>query len=83
MPHPRVHFPELPDAKPVGHNEEHLVLEIPQARDAGEFHVGDVLYGIPMHICPTVALHSEAVAVTNSRAEARWKITARARRLTI
>ena len=79
MPHPRVHFPELPDAKPVGHNEEHLVLEIDRAR----FHVGDVFYGIPWHICPTVALHSEAVAVTNSRAEARWKITARARRLTI
>jgi D-serine deaminase-like pyridoxal phosphate-dependent protein len=80
MPHPRVHFPELPDTKPVGHNEEHLVLETDRAR---EFHVGDVLYGIPLHICPTVALHSEAVVVTNGRAEARWKITARARRLTI
>jgi D-threonine aldolase len=80
MPHPRVHFPELPDAKPVAHNEEHLVLETARAR---EFHVGHVFYGIPWHICPTVALHSEAVAVANGRAEVRWKITARARRLTI
>jgi D-threonine aldolase len=80
MPHPRVHFPELPDAKPVGHNEEHLVLETDRAR---EFQVGAVLYGIPWHICPTVALHSECICVANARAEARWQITARARRLTV
>jgi D-threonine aldolase len=80
MPHPRVHFPELPEAKPVGHNEEHLVLETDRARD---FQVGAVLSGIPWHICPTVALHSEAVPVINGHAEAPWKITARARRLTI
>jgi D-threonine aldolase len=80
MPHPRVHFPELPDAKPVAHNEEHLVLETDRAR---AFQVGDVLYGIPWHICPTVALHGEAVRVANGRGEARWEITARARRLAI
>jgi D-threonine aldolase len=80
MPHPRVHFPELPDAKPVAHNEEHLVLETERARN---FHVGNVLFGLPWHICPTVALHAEAVAVADGRAAARWKITARARRLTI
>jgi D-serine deaminase-like pyridoxal phosphate-dependent protein len=80
MPHPRVHFPELADGKPVTHSEEHLVLETDRA---GKFHVGQVLYGIPWHICPTVALHSEAVAVTNGRAESPWKISARARRLTI
>jgi D-threonine aldolase len=80
MPHPRVHFPELPHAKPVAHNEEHLVLETDRAAD---FRVGAVLYGIPWHICPTVALHSEAVAVADASAEAHWKITARARRLTI
>jgi 3-hydroxy-D-aspartate aldolase len=80
MPHPRVHFPELPDGKPVAHNEEHLVVETDRA---GEFQVGRVLYGIPWHVCPTVALHSEAVAVRNGRAEARWAIAARARRLTI
>lgn len=79
-PHPRVHLIDLPDAKFVAHNEEHLVIETDRARS---FAVGDVLYGIPWHVCPTVALHSEAIAVTNSRAEARWKIAARSRRLTI
>jgi D-serine deaminase-like pyridoxal phosphate-dependent protein len=80
MPHPRVHFPELSDGKPVTHSEEHLVLETDRA---GKFHVGQVLYGIPWHICPTVALYSEAIVVTNGRAESPWKITARARRLSI
>lgn len=80
MAHPRVYFPELPEAKAVAHNEEHLVLETPRA---GEFEVGSVLYGIPWHVCPTVALYSEAVAVQNGRAEVRWAIAARARRLTI
>jgi D-serine deaminase-like pyridoxal phosphate-dependent protein len=80
MPHPRVVFLNLPDAKAVAHNEEHLVVETGQA-DA--FKVGDCLYGVPWHICPTVALHSEAVVVENGKATDRWEITARARRLTI
>ena len=32
MPHPRVIFPALPEAVPVIHNEEHLVLENPSRR---------------------------------------------------
>ena len=80
MPHPRVVFHDLPDAVPVAHNEEHLVLETP---DAARFAVGDVLLGVPWHICPTVALHSEAVVVRGRRAEERWKIIARDRSLTI
>lgn len=80
MPQPRVVFPQLPDARPVTHSEEHLVIETARA---GEFQVGDCLYGIPWHICPTVALHAEAVVIQNARAEARWPVTARARALTI
>jgi len=80
MPHPRVVFFDLNDATPIVHSEEHLVLELPQA---DSFAVGDCLYGIPWHVCPTVALHSEAVIVRNARAEERWKVKARARALTI
>ena len=79
-PHPRVQFPDLPDAKAVTHSEEHLVIETARAP---EYAVGDCLYGIPWHICPTVALHSEAFVVQEGQAVTRWKITARARRLTI
>lgn len=79
-PHPRVQWMELPDAKAVTHSEEHLVVETARA---AEFAVGDTLYGIPWHICPTCALHSEAVVVKEGRAEDRWKIIARERRVTI
>ena len=80
MPHPRVLFPQLPDAKAVTHSEEHLVVETTRA---GEFAVGDCLYGIPWHICPTVALHSSAVMVRDGQATGRWEVSARARTLTI
>jgi D-serine deaminase-like pyridoxal phosphate-dependent protein len=79
-PHPRVRLLELPDAVPVMHSEEHLVIETPRA---AEFAIGQVLHGIPRHICPTVALHSEAIVVENGRVAAQWPILARARRLTV
>jgi D-threonine aldolase len=79
-PHPRVKLFGLEDATPVGHSEEHLVLETDRAAD---FPVGSPLYGVPWHVCPTVALHNEAVVIRSGRAEARWQIVARARALTI
>jgi len=79
-PHPRVLFLNLPDAKAVTHSEEHLVIETSRA---DEFAVGDVLYGVPRHVCPTVALHAEAVVVQNGRAEKKWKIAARDRMLSV
>ncbi len=78
-PHPRVQFLDLPNAKAVMHSEEHLVVETSRA---DEFPVGAPLYGIPWHICPTVALHSEAVVVRNGQAQVQWTIRARARKLT-
>jgi D-serine deaminase-like pyridoxal phosphate-dependent protein len=80
MPHPRVVFPQLPDARAVTHSEEHLVLE---TAHAGEFAAGDCLYGIPWHICPTVALHAAAVVVRDGHAAGRWEVSARARTLTV
>ncbi len=79
-PHPRVQFLNLPDAQAVTHSEEHLVIE---TSHADEFQVGDVLYGIPRHVCPTVALHAEVVVIRNGGATERWKVTARDRKLTI
>jgi D-serine deaminase-like pyridoxal phosphate-dependent protein len=79
-PHPRVRLLGLEDAKFVTHSEEHLVVETPRAN---EFSVGDALYGIPRHICPTVALYSEAVIIRAGQAVERWKVAARERRLTI
>jgi D-serine deaminase-like pyridoxal phosphate-dependent protein len=79
-PHPRVTLFGLEDATAVGHSEEHLVLETDRAAD---YPVGTPIYGVPWHVCPTVALHDEAVVVREGRAGERWRVTARARTLTI
>jgi D-threonine aldolase len=80
MPHPRVIFLNLDDATPVVHSEEHLVVETPSA---GRWKVGDVIYGVPWHVCPTVALHARAVIVRDGLASGRWEILARQRILTV
>ena len=61
-------------------SEEHLVAECPSA---GSIPVGKVFYGIPRHVCPTVALQSEVVIVRNGAAADRWPVVARARRITV
>jgi D-serine deaminase-like pyridoxal phosphate-dependent protein len=45
-----------------------------------ELSVGDVLYGIPWHICPTVAVHARAIVITEGRASAAWPVDARDRK---
>lgn len=79
MPHPRVRIFGLEDATAVVHSEEHLVLETPRA---SEYPVGHVFYGVPYHVCPTVALHDEALCVRDGRVTDAWKVAARGRKLT-
>ena len=76
----RLRFPEIPDAKEVLHNEEHLVIETQQG--AG-FAPGDERIAIPIHVCPTSALHKEAFVVSEGRLETRWPVSSRDRWLTI
>ena len=74
-------FGPLADAEFIDQSEEHLVVKTDKADD---FAVGDVVYGLPWHICPTVALHMEAVIIRDGRASGeRWRVRARDRRLTI
>ncbi|HKI46984.1 MAG TPA: D-TA family PLP-dependent enzyme [Balneolales bacterium] len=74
--HPPVAFPQIPDAVLAGHSEEHMVLK---TEDAGNWKVGDVVYGFPWHICPTVAMHAKAAVVKNKRVRTFWTIAARDR----
>lgn len=78
-PHPRVRLFGLDDAEAVGHSEEHLVLQTPRAR---EIPVGTAFYGLPWHICPTVALYDEAAMVENGHVARYSPVVARSRRLT-
>ena len=77
-PPPRVHFLNAPSAREIAHSEEHLVIEVEPGAD---WKVGDSLYGVPWHICPTVALHAQAVVIEQGRANGRWPIDARNRQL--
>jgi D-serine deaminase-like pyridoxal phosphate-dependent protein len=77
MPEPRAWFPQLGEAALLGHSEEHMLLSVP------DLEVGRVLYAIPSHICPTVALHSEVVVAEGGRRTGTWKVIARDRRLSV
>lgn len=76
----RVFFLNAPAAVPVSQSEEHLVLHVPAGHG---FNIGDVLYGLPVHICPTVALYSSATTLAGGRAVERWKIIARERKISV
>jgi len=79
-PFPRVHFLNLPDAKAVSQSEEHLVLDV---GNNSKYKVGMVLYGVPIHICPTCALYEKAFVVDkNGWVNKEWRIVARDRRIT-
>ncbi|HTH56830.1 MAG TPA: D-TA family PLP-dependent enzyme [Cyclobacteriaceae bacterium] len=75
----RVYFLNTPHLQPVGHSEEHLVLKVP---DGMAYNVGDVLYGVPFHICPTVALYDSVIVVKDNKAGDRWDNLSRNRRIT-
>jgi D-serine deaminase-like pyridoxal phosphate-dependent protein len=79
-PLPRVYFLNAPDAIPTSHSEEHLVLKV---EDAKKFKPGDVLYGVPWHICPTVALYDKVYVVENNQVVGNWNVIARKREITI
>ncbi len=70
----RVYFPDAPELMPIGQSEEHLVME---AGKGHPYKVGDVLLGIPYHICPTVALYERVFVIENNRVVGHWKNTSR------
>jgi D-serine deaminase-like pyridoxal phosphate-dependent protein len=72
----RVHFLNAPQLKPVGQSEEHLVVE------AGAGHgytIGDIFYGVPYHICPTVALYERAFTIEGGKVSGEIRNVARDR----
>ena len=71
---------DVPDYEAVLQNEEHLVVETPEAE---RFAPGDAVYAIPTHICPTCAMHRMAYVVENGKVTDRWEIVARDRVLSV
>jgi D-threonine aldolase len=79
-PFPRVIFLNAPDARPVAQSEEHLVVKVdPQHH----YQIGEVFYGVPVHICPTCALYEKAFVARNGRVAETWLVVSRNRYITI
>jgi D-serine deaminase-like pyridoxal phosphate-dependent protein len=75
----RVSFLNGPGFTPLGQSEEHLVVKTQE----GGLRIGDVFYGVPYHVCPTVALYERAITVIDGVAGDEWKNVARDRKLTV
>jgi D-serine deaminase-like pyridoxal phosphate-dependent protein len=76
--HKRVKFINLKDYELLSQSEEHGVLKV---KNWQEINIGDVFYGIPFHICPTVNLHDEVSVIKNNLKIDTWQITARRRKI--
>ena len=76
----RIYFLNAPDVKIISQSEEHLVVDADMGHN---YKVGDVLYGLPYHICPTVALYERVITIENNNITGQWLNIARDRKITI
>lgn len=76
----RVYLLNAADLHPIGHSEEHMVFRVESNHS---YDVGDVLYGVPYHICPTVALYEEAAVCRDHHIVENWPIASRKRKISI
>ena len=74
MNFPRVRFLEIENTEQIGQSEEHLVVK---TASKNGFKVGDVLYAIPKHICPTVAKYPVLLTVEKGQISGLWPVVAR------
>lgn len=66
-----------PDLTPLKPSEEHLPIEINQG--AAHPQIGDALYLVPRHVCPTVNNFDHAIIIREGRIAAVERVTARGR----
>ncbi len=76
----RVGFLNDADLQPVSQSEEHMVVT---SADADRYKVGDTMFALAYHICPSVALYREATLIIDHKVAGVWKTTARDRRITL
>jgi len=76
----RVFFLNAEGLTPVGQSEEHLVLE---TNEDHPYKVGQIFYGLPYHVCPTVALYERVYTIENGKVTGEWRHAARDRKITV
>lgn len=80
MPQPRIKLFGLDDYNIIGHNEEHMVI---RTAEAVNLKIGDILYAVPYHICPTVDRYDSVSVVKEGKVSEQWNVEARKRRITV
>ncbi|UAY55610.1 D-TA family PLP-dependent enzyme [Arachidicoccus terrestris] len=81
MPFPRAEFLNYPELEAVFQSEEHLNVRLPEGSLSALPKVGELLYAIPYHICPTVALYDHGWVVKDGKIADQWQIQARKRKI--
>jgi D-serine deaminase-like pyridoxal phosphate-dependent protein len=76
----RVYFLNAPELKAISQSEEHLVVETVEGHS---YKTGDIFYGLPYHICPTVALYDSVHVAEEGVIIGEWKNIARDRKITL
>ncbi|MGD1841873.1 MAG: D-TA family PLP-dependent enzyme [Thermonemataceae bacterium] len=66
--------------KLIKQSEEHGVWQVEHWED---YQVGDVLYGVPYHICPTIHLYEEVAVIENHQKVDTWQVKARGRKISV
>jgi len=76
----RIFFLVASDLTPLSQSEEHLVCEAPKDH---KHRTGEVLYGLPYHVCPTVALYERVYTIEKRKVTGEWKNVARDRKISV
>lgn len=76
MPQPRLEFLNFKIENVENQSEEHLVISTSETE---KLNPGDFVYALPIHICPTMALHEQVYVVEKNTAVKTWQVEARKR----
>ena len=79
MPQPRIKIMGIENYTIINHSEEHMVIRTPEE---GNWKIGDSIYGIPWHICPTVDRFDSVSVVNEHMVSGQWNVEARNRKIT-
>ena len=73
----------MENAESLFQSEEHWTFRMKAGQEGQRPPIGTVLYVIPTHICPTVALYPSLLVVQEGQVVDTWEVAARNRRLSI
>lgn len=76
-------LPELAHTSEVFQSEEHWTFRMEPGFEQNRPAVGQIVYILPWHICPTTALYDSVCVVSGGALCGNWEITARNRKITI